>query len=120
MPNWSAIEASFVNQTHAQQLGELAACLARLNSWLEKSANRELVPLLIEESLVYLSLIKQKNEINNFELNELQDLLQAWKQEWINIWDKPTETARIAVTASNWSQLILDMSGLLTSESMSA
>lgn len=38
MPNWSAIEASFVNQTHAQQLGELAACLARLNSWLEKSA----------------------------------------------------------------------------------
>lgn len=69
---------------------------------------------------MYLSLIKHKKEINNFELNELQDLLQAWKQEWINIWDKPTETARIAVAASTWSQLILDMSGLLTSESMSA
>ncbi|AUT03660.1 hypothetical protein CLI64_26515 [Nostoc sp. CENA543] len=120
MPNWSAIEASFVNQTHAQQLGELAACLARLNSWLEKSANRDLVPLLIEESLVYLSLIKQKNEINNFEFNELQNSLQTWKQEWLNIWDKPKETAHIRVTVSNWSQQILDMSGLLTSKSMSA
>ncbi|UKO96485.1 hypothetical protein [Nostoc sp. UHCC 0870] len=120
MPNWSAIEAIFVRQPHAQQLGELAACLARLNSWSQKNANRELVPVLLEESLLYLSLVQQKNETNNFELNQLQDLLQGWKQDWINIWDKPTETARIASAASNWSQRVLDMSGLLTSESMSA
>ncbi|MEH1928119.1 hypothetical protein [Nostoc sp.] len=42
MPNWSAIEASFLRQPHAQQLGELAASLARLNSWSQKSAIREL------------------------------------------------------------------------------
>ncbi|WP_414574550.1 hypothetical protein [Anabaena sp. CCY 9402-a] len=70
--------------------------------------------------MLYLSLVQQKNETNNFELNQLQELLQGWKQDWINIWDKPTETARIAAAASTWSQRVLDMSGLLTSESMSA
>ena len=44
MPNWSAIEASFLRQPHAQQLGELAASLARLNSWSQKSTIRELLP----------------------------------------------------------------------------
>ncbi|MEA5502365.1 hypothetical protein VB735_04420 [Halotia wernerae UHCC 0503] len=120
MPNWSAIETSFLRQTHAQQLGELAASLARLKSWSQKSANRELVPLLLEESLLYLSLIQRESEINKVELNQLQDLLQDWKQNGVNVWDNSTETANIAAVASNWSQRVLSMSGLLTSESMSA
>ncbi|MBD2560671.1 MULTISPECIES: hypothetical protein [Nostoc] len=116
MPNWSAIEASFLRQSHAQQLGELAASLARLNSWSQKSAIRELVPILLSESLLYVSLIQQKSEINNVELNQLQDLLQ----NWINVWDKSMEITDIASVASTWSQRVLEMSGLLASESVSA
>ncbi|MEH2266687.1 hypothetical protein [Nostoc sp.] len=116
MPNWSAIEASFLRQPHAQQLGELAASLARLNSWSQKSAIRELVPILLSESLLYVSLIQQKSEINNVELNQLQDLLQ----NWINVWNKSMEITDIASVASTWSQRVLEMSGLLASESMSA
>ncbi|MBC6432805.1 hypothetical protein FM036_19455 [Nostoc sp. HG1] len=116
MPNWSAIEASFLRQPHAQQLGELAASLARLNSWSQKSAIRELVPILLSESLLYVSLIQQKSEINNVELNQLQDLLQ----NWINVWDKSMEITDITSVASTWSQRVLEMSGLLASESMSA
>ncbi|MBN4000616.1 hypothetical protein [Nostoc sp. LPT] len=111
MPNWSAIEASFLRQPHAQQLGELAASLARLNSWSQKSAIRELVPILLSESLLYVSLIQQKSEINNLELNQLQDLLQ----NWINVWDKSMKITDIASVASIWSQRVLEMSGLLAS-----
>ncbi|MBN3946814.1 MAG: hypothetical protein HWQ38_10085 [Nostoc sp. NMS7] len=111
MPNWSAIEASFLRQPYAQQLGELAASLARLNSWSQKSAIRELVPILLSESLLYVSLIQQKSEINNVELNQLQDLLQ----NWINVWGKSMEITDIASVASTWSQRVLEMSGLLAS-----
>lgn len=41
MPNWSAIEASFLRQPHAQQLGELAASLARLKVISEKEFTNE-------------------------------------------------------------------------------
>lgn len=111
MPNWSAIETSFLRQPHAQQLGELAASLARLNSWSQKSAIRELVPILLSESLLYVSLIQQKSEINDVELNQLQDLLQ----NLINVWDKSMEITDIASVASTWSQRVLEMSGLLAS-----
>jgi hypothetical protein len=116
MPNWSVIEASFLHQTHAQQLGELAASLARLKSWSQKSASRELVPVLLSESLLYLCLIQRESEINNVELNQLQDLLQ----NWINVGDNSMETANIADVASTWSQRVLEMSSLLNSESMIA
>jgi hypothetical protein len=117
MPNWSAIEASFLHLTQPQKLGELAACLARLNSWVQNRANRQIVPVLLEESLLYLSLIQQDSEIN-LELKQLQDLLQNWKQNWVNIIDNSSQTANIAGVASTWSQRILAMSGLLTSESI--
>lgn len=119
MPDWSAIEASFLRQPHAQQLGELSASLARLNSWSQKSASLEVVPVLLDEILLYLSLIQRESQIN-IELDQLLGLLQSWKQNWLNIWNNSSETANIADIASTWSQRILAMSGLLTSESMSA
>ena len=71
---------------------------------------------MLSESLLYMSLIQQKSEINNVELNQLQDLLQ----NWINGWDKSMEVTDIASVASTWSQRVLEMSGLLASESISA
>ncbi|MBE9035658.1 hypothetical protein [aff. Roholtiella sp. LEGE 12411] len=119
MPNWSTIEANFSQIPHAQQLGELASSLARLKSWLHNSANREVVPVLLEEGLLYLSLIQGESQINS-ELDQLQGLLQDWKRNWVNIWGNSTETANIADVASAWSKKVLGMSGLLTSQSMSA
>jgi hypothetical protein len=119
MPNWRVIEASFLRLPHTQQLGELAASLARIKSWSQSSANREVVPVLLEESLLYLSLIQGESQINS-ELDQLQGLLQDWKQNWLNIWGNSTETANIADVASTWSEKVLGMSGLLTSQSMSA
>lgn len=109
MPNWNAIEASFLNQTMPQQLGELAATLARLKSWSQKNASREIVPVLLEESLLYVNLLRKQNHTHHVELTQLQELLQGWLNKINNL----TEIVTLAPTAATWSERVLDMSGLL-------
>ncbi len=109
MPNWNAIEASFLNQPMPQQLGELAASLARLKSWCQKNASREIVPVLLKESLLYVNLLQQQNHPHRVELAQLQELLQGW----VNKGSRSTEIANLAPIAATWSARVLDMSGLL-------
>ncbi|MDR9900272.1 hypothetical protein G7B40_037845 [Aetokthonos hydrillicola Thurmond2011] len=109
MPKWKAIEASFLNQSYPQQLGELAASLARLKSWSQKKASREIVPVLLQENLLYVNLLQKQNHANNVELTQLQELLQGW----VNQGDKLTEVGNLAEISATWSGRVLDMSGLL-------
>ena len=109
MPNWNAIEASFLNQSMPQKLGELAATLARLKSWSQKNALCEIVPVLLKESLLYVNLLQRQNHLHYAELTQLQKLLQGW----VNRGDNSTEIVNLVPTAAIWSERILDMSGLL-------
>jgi hypothetical protein len=109
MPNWNAIEASFLNQSYSQQLGELAASLARLKSWSQKNASRETVPVLLSESLLYVNLLQQQNHSHCVELTQLQELLQGWIDQVNN----STEIVNLAPIAATWSERVLNMSGLL-------
>ena len=120
MPNWSAITSSFLALDQQHQLGELASSLAHLKSWVQSSDSHQVVPVVLEESLLYLSLIQQNTQINHGELNQLQLVLQGWQRNWDNIKSQSSQTANIADVASSWSQRVLDMSGLLSSQSISA
>ena len=117
MANWNAIKTSFLNQPIPQQLGELAASLARLKSWSQKNASREIIPVLLEENLLYINLLQQQNHPHHAELTQLQELLQGW----VNQINNSTEVINIAPIAATWSARVLDMSGLLVAtDSMSA
>jgi hypothetical protein len=117
IPNWSRIEASFLNQPYPQQLGELAASLARLKSWNQKNARCEVVPTLISENLLYVNLLQKQNHPHYVELSQLQQLLQGW----VNQGDKFTDNTNITPIAATWSARVLDMSGLLvTADYLSA
>ncbi|NJL64538.1 MAG: hypothetical protein HC903_25325 [Methylacidiphilales bacterium] len=107
-PNWNAIEASFLNQSIPQQLGELAASLARLKSWSQKNASHEIVPVLLAESLLYVNLLQQQTHLHHAELTQLQELLQGWVNQ-----NNSTEIVNLAAIVAAWSQRVLDMSGLL-------
>jgi len=120
MPNWSAIKVSFLALDQSHQLGELASSLAHLKSWVQSSDCHQVVPVVLEESLFYLSLIQQNTQINHRELNQLQLVLQDWQRDWDNIKSQSSQTANIADVAYGWSQRVLDLSGLLSSQSMSA
>jgi hypothetical protein len=119
MPKWNAIEASFLRQSHLQQLGELASSLARLKSWSQKKASCEIVPVLLEENLLYVRLIQRQSNIA--QLSQIEDFLVGWQHNWLTICDRPTEVANLASVADAWSERVLDMSGLrLSAESMTA
>ncbi|MBD2255683.1 hypothetical protein [Nostoc parmelioides] len=120
MPNWSAIKASFLALDQPHQLGELASSLAHLKSWVQSSDCHQVVPVVLDESLLYLSLIQQNTQIYDGELNQLQLVLQDWQRNWDNIKSQSSQTANIADVASGWSGRVLDLSGLLSSQSMSA
>jgi hypothetical protein len=109
MPNWNAIETSFLNQPYPQQLGELAASLARLRSWNEKKARCEIIPVLLSENLLYVNLLQKQNHPHSVELSQLQELIQSW----VNQGEKLTETINITPIAATWSARVLNMSGLL-------
>lgn len=109
MPNWNAIEASFLNQQMSQQLGELAASLARLKSWSKNNASSRIIPVLLSENLLYINLLQKQNHPYHVELTQLQGLLQRW----VNQVNNSTEIANLASIAATWSERVLDMSGLL-------
>jgi len=120
MPDWRAIETSFLRQPKANRLGELAASLARLSSRCQNPANLGLVAAFTEESLFFVGLIIQDTDIEKAgQLNQLQSHLREWQQNWSNIWANPTERMKIAAFANTWSEQVLGMSGLL-SESITA
>ena len=83
MPNWNAIEASFLNQQMSQQLGELAASLARLKSWSKNNASSRIIPVLLSENLLYINLLQKQNHPYHVELTQLQGLLQRWVNQVI-------------------------------------
>jgi hypothetical protein len=107
MPNWSAIEASFLALDQPHRLGELASSLAHLKSWVQSSDCSPVVPVVLEESLLYLSLIQQNTQINHGELNQLHDVLKDWQRNWDNIKSQSSQRVNIADVASNWSERIL-------------
>ncbi|MBD2777462.1 hypothetical protein [Iningainema tapete] len=120
MPNWSSIEAGFLKQTRSMQLGELASCLARIKAWcFDTESARQGVPVILSESLFYLSLLIEHEEFNTPEFIQLRQLLLSWQQRWSIIVSQPAEIAFVSATSASWSDRILNMSGLLTEETES-
>jgi len=117
MPNWSSIKAGFLKQSYPRQLGELASCLARIKAWCSDIESAKLcVPVVLSESLFYLSLLIEADG-RTPEFTQLEQLLLSWQQNWAVIITQPTKVAIVRTTSATWSDCILDMSGLLTTES---
>jgi hypothetical protein len=106
MPNWSSVEAGFLQQTRPYQLGELASCFARIKAWCsEIESARFGVPIILSESLLYLSLLI-KQEVHTSEFIQLHQLVLSWQQRWSAIISKPDEIDLvIATSASNTARL---------------
>ncbi|GAA6619290.1 hypothetical protein [Scytonema sp. NUACC26] len=120
MPNWSSIEAGFLKQPRSMQLGELASCLSRIKAWcFDIESARQGVPVILSESLFYLALLIEHEEFHTPEFIQLRQLLLSWQKYWSVIISQPAEIAFVSATSASWSERILNMSGLLTSETKS-
>lgn len=112
MPNWNLIEEGFLKLNHQMQMDELASCLARIKAWsLAGVSNREVVSVILDEAILYTSLIQRGSPTN--ELAQLLQQLQAWRHSWSTTFVSDADISNISATSATWSDRLLDMSGLL-------
>ncbi|BAZ18431.1 hypothetical protein NIES4071_103160 (plasmid) [Calothrix sp. NIES-4071] len=112
MPDWTKVEKSFLRISRQRQLGELASSLSRFKSWaLAGQANREVALVVLDESILYVSLLQKESFIP--ELSELQKQLLQARHNWSTITNNEAELLKVTEISAAWSEKVLDMSGLL-------
>ncbi len=100
------------------RLGGLAANMARIASLAKHPGHHEVVSDILLESKWFIEWTAQELEIiKAAELVELQIQLALWDLESQQNWHDERWRDMIAAEASQWSQRILEMSGLLSTRS---
>ncbi len=95
------------------RLGGLAADLARVASFSEIAAN-EAVASVLDESRYFIEWVAPDIPIDDAaELVEIQRGLTHWYYIWPEAQNNPDERRKLADQARQWSDRVLEMSGLL-------
>ncbi len=114
MKDWNTIQTRYLQDTLPIRLGGIAANLSRVKSFAMHDANQEAVASLLEESKWFIEWTARDAEISTAaELVELQVQLSLWWHTWDNIWMDSSQRQQVAAMSSQWSQRVLELSGLL-------
>jgi hypothetical protein len=115
MKDWTKKKERYLHDDLPNRLGNLAVNLARITSLSDNVVNCDLVESLVEESKFFIEWTAIDVEIDKAaELVDLQIKLAQWQLMWAEIWANPTARMNVAKQAHNWSEYLLDMSGLLS------
>jgi len=96
------------------RLGGLAANLARVNTFSRYDANQEAVFGLMNESKYFIEWTAHEAELEvAAQLVDLQIKLAYWQQDWATIWADKEKRQIIAQESRQWSDKVLELSGLL-------
>lgn len=96
------------------RLGGLAANLARVNSFSGHHDHEETVRSLLTESKFFIEWTAADASLpQQIELLELQRMLARWGLAWDEIWNDSERRNLIAAQARQWSNRVLELSGLL-------
>lgn len=88
--------------------------MGRVKSFAVHDANREAVASLLEESKFFIEWTAGEADISTAaELVELQVQLSLWQRAWDEIWPDHTQRQHVASVSGQWSQRVLELSGLL-------
>lgn len=114
MKDWSNIQERYLQDELPVRLGGIAANLSRVKSFATHDANQEAVASLLEESKFFIEWTAGEAEISAAaELVELQVQLSLWGYAWNEIWPDIAQRQQVANASSQWSQRVLELSGLL-------
>jgi len=114
MRDWSHIQERYLRDALPIRLGGLAANLSRIKSFAMHDGNQAVVASLLEESKFFIEWTAGEAETSTAaELVELQVQLELWGRAWDEIWRDSAQRQQVAHTSSQWSQRVLELSGLL-------
>jgi hypothetical protein len=113
----AAIRERYMHDTPPVRLGNLAANLARIQSFSDNPDHRDIVESLLEESAFFIEWTAQELELDTcVALVELQRLLVHWRHTWSIVRADPSLRSEIANQAQAWSRRVLRMAGFLPEE----
>lgn len=114
MRDWTEIRERYLRDGLPVRLGGLAANLGRIRSFAGGNATHEVLESLIDESKHFIEWTAAEAELSAAaELVELQVELAIWQRSWSQTRDNLALREQIASKAGNWSERVLELSGLL-------
>jgi uncharacterized protein YcbX len=116
MTDWTLIRERYLKDGLSVRLGGLAANLGRVRSFGAQSTSGEAVRSRLEESAHFIEWTAPEASIHTAaELIELQVELARWRRAWPKVWSDPEQRKALTKRAAEWSQRVLELSGLLAS-----
>ena len=117
MSSWATIRTRYLRDDVPVRLGGLAANLLRIRSYADRPDHEEVVSRLVRESALFIEwTAADVDHAKLADLAELQRQLSRWHRNWESVWADMDTRAEMARVAGDWSQLLLEMSGLLARE----
>lgn len=117
MRNWNALRNRFLQDRFAIQLGNIAANLGRLDSYLTDPISEEIVTSILDETKYFVSwTILNATLHEQLELAVLQQRLIQWQLTLPDFWQDSPRRIATGREARRWSDQLLTMSGLLDEE----
>lgn len=114
MRNLSERKERYMRDSFSKRLGGIAANLARVRSFSKNVENENAVFELFEESKHFIEWTAGEAEIaTTVEMIELQLQIAMWQCNWSKHWKDETSRDEIGLKSVDWSQRMLERSGLL-------
>ncbi len=114
MATLQEIKHRYMQDPLPTRLGGLAANLARINTFSRHDANQDAVFGLMNESKYFIEWTAHEAEVEVIaQLVELQIKLAFWQQTWASIWINKDQRQAVAQESREWSDKVLELSGLL-------
>ncbi len=114
MKDWAAIRERYLRDDLPIRLGGIAANLSRVKSFAAHDANQAAVASLLQESKFFIEWAAAEADAHTAaRLVELQVQLARWQRNWDRIWQDRTLRQQVATASGQWSQQILELSGLV-------
>ncbi len=116
MSDYRRLRERYLRDGLPTRLGGIAANLARITSFSDNELHGDLVESLVGESKFLIEWTAADADIDTAaELVELQVQLARWQHNWERIWSDPAQRQLVARQAHDWSERVLERSGLLLS-----
>lgn len=116
MSKLDKLRTRYSHDSIAVRLGGLAANLVRVASFSKKEENREAVLATMQESKWFIEWTAGELDFQDAaELIDLQLQIALWQLHATEKWNDNTWRSELIELSQQWSQRILQMSGLLSS-----
>jgi hypothetical protein len=114
MKDCKSIRERYLRDALPLRLGGLAANLARIKSFSDHPDHCDVVESILDESKFFIEWTTPDAGLAlQGELIKLQIQLAHWQLNWSAIWSDPVQRVAVAEKAREWSDRLLEMSGLL-------